>query len=538
MKQGKLITKHVWLQFATYLALLVVTVCAEQAPVQNLRLMQQQVIRLAFRWDPPISGPVDHYQIYLNGDFQETIDRTHWSNGRLLPDSGYTLTVRAVDAAGLASEAELISVNTLSIPPLASSFRWNTILVRYADFLDEPFTKEDVESWVYSDTGSVNAYFREVSYERTSITGTVSGWYTLPEAASYYHKREKKDGLWWGPDISKIRADLKTIAPKKYPEECRIVFLHGTGDAGWAAGAEKFISTRLRKDSIHPIIHEIGHGLSPFTDMVRLGHPGGWLCPDAPVGPSLLNPRTAGCQAYIYGSEPFDPMGSGTRHFMAYNKWLLGMIDENQIVVAEEGQEYELGALEVKGGVKMIRIPIDSEYFYCIEYRKPIGLDGKDLYSGSNIGRKGVPIDGVLVRVRMTGGSPYTTLLAYPPGNRFAPLVCNPGTPFEDPYRGFRVEVVSKSGDIARVKYSRISYIEPKIVSTKFKSVGNQFSYSWKSEKGATYLIERSTDLKDWVTLNRGETFAPYPENGAIGEVESYMDNSIGPNAFYRVRRR
>ncbi|MDP6417796.1 MAG: hypothetical protein QGG54_22720, partial [Gammaproteobacteria bacterium] len=63
MKQGKLITKHLWLQFATYLALLVVTVCAEQAPVQNLRLMQQQVIRLAFRWDPPISGPADHYQI-------------------------------------------------------------------------------------------------------------------------------------------------------------------------------------------------------------------------------------------------------------------------------------------------------------------------------------------------------------------------------------------------------------------------------------------------------------------------------------------
>ncbi len=87
---------------------------AEQAPVENLGLLQRGPgpQRLAFRWDAPLTGPADHYQVYLNGDFQATVEWTQWIDGHLLPASSYTLDIRAVSATGEISEARTFTAET------------------------------------------------------------------------------------------------------------------------------------------------------------------------------------------------------------------------------------------------------------------------------------------------------------------------------------------------------------------------------------------------------------------------------------------
>lgn len=521
-------------------AFLIASSHAQVGPPQNVRVLQLGPYpqRIAFRWDAPATGTAVHYQVYLNDSFQATASGTSWVDSRLLPGTQYCLSVRAVDSAGGVSAADSVTTNTFPIPPLQTSYVWNTICLNYADYTNTPFLTTNVHAWIYGPTGSVDSYFREVSYDGTSIGGSVFGWYTLPGVASNYHTRGTNNGLWWGPISSKIREDMLTVVPPEAVSNTvgQILILHGTGDAGVAAGLVKMISSRLTNKMPEAIIHELGHSIS-VTDHY-LGHPGGWLSPDAPVGPSLLKPQAGGCQAYIYGYDPFDPMGSGTRHFMSYNKWHLGMIGPHQVTNAEEGVEYDIEALAATGGLKMIKIPLDGGYFYFAEYRKPIGLDGTDLFQGSNHGK--APIDGVLVRIRMVGQSPYTTLLAYPPGSTAAPLVCNPGQPFEDPYRGIRIEVVSKTGTTARVKFDYLPTVPLQITDLQYSGSSNRFDFSWTSETGATYLIERSFDLTgpDWITLNEGYPFAPYPTNGATGSLTTTSCDIKSPRAFYRLRRR
>ena len=522
----------------TLLLLLGQRLSGAPGPPQNLRLLQQgpDPTRLAFAWNAPAAGPAASYQVYLNDWFQAGITSTVWVDENLLPDTEYRLTVRAVDAAGDVSAPVSLSARTLTMPTLKPAYRWNTILLRYADYPDTPFAPLQVNDWFYSPTGSVNAYFSDVSYGRTSIAGQVYGWFTLPQPAAYYHTRGTNQGLWWGPDLGKIIADMAPLVPPEAGQNVdgQILVLHGTGDAGSSAGSYKMISSRLGQSMISTVVHEFGHSLA--SDTSHLGHPGGWLCTNAPVGPSLLNPRTAGCQAYIYGYEPFDPLGSGTRHLMSYHKWLLGMIDAAQVITAEEGATHDLSALAVSGGTKMLKIPLYWEYFYFVEYRKPIGLDDADLFPGSNNNQ--LPIDGVLVRLRVMGPSGISSLAAYPPGQLNTPLVCKPGLPFVDPYRGIRIEVVSKSGNIARVQFTRIPRISPETRTVTHNSATARFEVSWRSELGATYLLERSLRMDgDWSSLHTGNPFLGFPDNGAGGAATTYSETNRNPSGYYRIRR-
>lgn len=61
--------------------------------------------------------------------------------------------------------------------------------------------------------------------------------------------------------------------------------------------------------------------------------------------------------------------------YMAYSKWRLGWIEDDQAACAAEGGEFTLTPVETGEGLKLVMIPLDEYHGYAVEYRKPIGLD-------------------------------------------------------------------------------------------------------------------------------------------------------------------
>ncbi|MBQ5782457.1 MAG: hypothetical protein IIV99_03615 [Oscillospiraceae bacterium] len=61
--------------------------------------------------------------------------------------------------------------------------------------------------------------------------------------------------------------------------------------------------------------------------------------------------------------------------YIAYSKWRLGWLDDEQFAVAEESGEYQLTPVETAEGLKGVIIPFDEYHGYIVEYRQPLGLD-------------------------------------------------------------------------------------------------------------------------------------------------------------------
>ena len=78
--------------------------------------------------------------------------------------------------------------------PLVGNLPWVTLLCKYRDDPSEPTTVSFVQEMFGDGVGQVNHWFREVSYNRMNINGSlVLGWYTLPGTRADYIKGDSSD---------------------------------------------------------------------------------------------------------------------------------------------------------------------------------------------------------------------------------------------------------------------------------------------------------------------------------------------------------
>lgn len=63
--------------------------------------------------------------------------------------------------------------------------------------------------------------------------------------------------------------------------------------------------------------------------------------------------------------------------YLAYSKWRLGWLSDEQFAVADESGEYQLTPVETAEGLKGVIVPLDEYHGYIVEYRQPLGLDEK-----------------------------------------------------------------------------------------------------------------------------------------------------------------
>ncbi len=351
--------------------------------------------------------------------------------------------VRVGDHLALESSKESIndSVNG-SVQPMAMSVVPNTlgeqkVLVLLVNFLDkqtQPYTIQQARDLVF---GTVNNYYREVSYQQTWLTGEVFGWYTLPI----------NTGDCYGDQIANHAKQAAAAAGVNLSAYNRYIYVFPSmscGYTGWANiggnPSEAWINGSL---TLRTVAHELGHCLGLYHATAMDCHP---------------NTVGSSCPTVEYG-DIVDMMGKPgiTGHFHAYQKERLGWLNYGASPPATTVQSsgiYRIDPYESVGSTsKALKILKSTDAYgrktwYYVEVRRPIGFD-------SFVSSNSAVMNGVIVHMcTETGG--YDNYLLDITGDSTswsdAPLTV--GHSFNDPNTGMTITPVSVDNTGAAVNIS------------------------------------------------------------------------------------
>lgn len=239
------------------------------------------------------------------------------------------------------------------------------MLVNFQNNVQEPWTVDEVSQMVF---GTVNDYYKEVSYGKTWLNGDVQGYFTLPI-----------DEVC---DLNEISTQVELAAKDNSIDTnsySRLLYIFPSNSAcGWTgrgtvggSPSEAWINGSL---SLRTVGHELGHNFGLY-------HAHKLEC-----GSDVV---TGDCYSVEYG-DSLDIMGASgfTGHFNAFNKDLLGWLSNtsstsSQIESADQDGSYILEPYEsnTSGLAKSLKIlrGIDTatgqKLWYFLEYRQPLGLD-------------------------------------------------------------------------------------------------------------------------------------------------------------------
>lgn len=112
------------------------------------------------------------------------------------------------------------------------------------------------------------------------------------------------------------------------------------------------------------LIHELAHTF-------EIKHTNGWFCELNATWPTSDD---ASCGIGISGDR-YCPMGHGAGHFNSRVKEIMGWIDPEQVKTITRSDTYVLTPLETASGLKALRIPRDTAYYYY-QFRTLLDFDG------------------------------------------------------------------------------------------------------------------------------------------------------------------
>ncbi len=253
--------------------------------------------------------------------------------------------------------------------PTIGDQRTLAILLNFADNTSQPFTKETIYAEMFTNPISTNLYAREVSYNQTSYSGDVVGWYTI----NYTSANGECDTLAW-VTAAESQATAQGIDVAGYPRRMYIFpQIPGCGFAGMATvgGNPSRSYYRGNHDSYRPngnvmlFTHELGHNLG-------MHHASAIDC-----GAKAIDVYD-NCNVGEYG-DAFDPMGWWNLfHYSSAHKVQLKWLTSPQVQTVTAGGNYVILPLENSGAnIKALRIskPDTAPDEYYISYRQPVGFD-------------------------------------------------------------------------------------------------------------------------------------------------------------------
>jgi hypothetical protein len=358
-----------------------------------------------------------------------------------------------------------------------------TILVNFSDAPTQPFTPAYAQGVMFTATGSTSNYDYENSYQQTSMTGAVAGWYTIAATSTTC-------------DYNAIATQAKSAASAAgyvLSNYNRFVFAFPSNTCTWwglgtVGGNPSQAWIHSKWGFSLPVVgHEMGHNLGLY-------HSHSLDCGSASISAS-------GCTASEYG-DAFDMMGSNssTPHYNAFQKERLGWLNAGvspplTTVAAIPGSTtYTIAPLEnVRDGVsRALKIPRGSscvatnEWFY-VEARQAKGFDA---FLAGNANVQG----GVLIHKVTEGNGDSSYLLDMTAATAAwsdAALVA--GQTFTDPVSGVSIVPLSvgSSGATVNVTFPPASCLRanPAVTLTPTATV-------WTSA-GATTTYSVSVTNKD-----------------------------------------
>jgi len=312
----------------------------------------------------------------------------------------------------------LLALNLVVVPAAQPAYGEHVlgpqrILVALVTWAPQPFARDDVRHIVFDE---VDAFYRSMSYGKTSLTGAVTPWLKAFSGPA-------------GCNLSAARADASAAAiaagydPAKYD---RVIYIHPDAGCPWSGvtlAATVFLNGAVTP---HLVAHELGHSFG-------LGHA------------NLTDCRRHGCGALEYG-DPYDTMGAGSGDFSAQAKFQLGWL--TRVVRATKNGSYAVAPIERPSSAPQAFVVTTANDQYWVEYRGQAARndDGQQTAGA-----------GVIVRVSPSpdlndfGSTSIPNLLLGNPNGRHRPELRH-GERFTNP-GVFTLAVETSAGSRARLRF-------------------------------------------------------------------------------------
>ena len=325
---------------------------------------------------------------------------------------------------------------------------WVTLLCRFAGNATEPKTVGYFEELMSDDEGRLDHYWREVSYGKVDIVGSiVRGWYELPHDRAYYLLSDDGNSI----DLWALFDDCTGVADADvdFREFVGINTMYNDDldCCAWGGGQWTTLDGESRwwyitweppwgYEHEAPLAHEMGHGFG----LPHANNSDG-------DGDPYDNPWDV--MSAAWNNAPWDgTFGWQPKHIGIWSRDHLGWVDEARTLVLDSDGEYANILLDRAGladspNPQLIRITLDGEpttRYYVIESRKRVpGYESQ--LAGDAV---------IIHEVDTTRSEPAWSVDAdIPP----ADVADNPGSMFTvgeswtAPGDAFRVDVVGSSGN-------------------------------------------------------------------------------------------
>jgi Gametolysin peptidase M11 len=307
---------------------------------------------------------------------QWTLRTAHGTIGVLpttLPglSSGDNEVALADEDPGPAVAGPVTAADTAATPPLGVH-KLAVIAFNFATNAVQPWTLAKIESSIFTDNNSTNAFYREESHDQLSFTGRAYGWYTLPAQTGC----SDNDAYTWANLAIAQATALDGFNEADY-DEVMFVFPRDT-DCGWAGLGEiggKYSWINGGDSGVLTVRvtgHELGHNLG-------MHHAGSWDCTGA-GGQRVAISDSCALNEY---NDPYDVMGSsGSRHSNSWHLEQLGLMPPANVQTVTTNGTYSMSAATATAPYMPTTLRIPSRYaaaggikdWYYLEIRKPGGV--------------------------------------------------------------------------------------------------------------------------------------------------------------------